>query len=208
MNLKCSGAMAAVAVVRPIKMRDTIRILSRTLTAGMLVALLAEQGWAPIFGFFPGLSKLIEHADCIVVAQLRDADPIGDVGGGTIRTIRVLAVLKGEVKVGAEARAYLRVLPFTTKPLKLHTLHPRGFRSGDRFVLFLNQNRDSKKEFEFQNENSSGDSFWIAPSSDLSKLKGAEARADIEFLLRDAVEYEKGQVRDYAQTVKTYLESE
>jgi len=179
-------------------------------SAALTVALLAGRSWAPIFSFFPGLSKLVDRSEFIVVAQILNQSkaPEYDMGGGATQAVRVLAVLKGDIKPGLETTAYLRNLPFRTGRVSRYTVLEKRFAPGERYVLFLVKNRDSKYKFAYRNENSSGDSFWISPSSDLSKMEPHNERGNITYLLNDVVKHEKERLKDLEETIAGYLEED
>lgn len=173
-----------------------------------ITALMAGRSWAPIFSFFPGLTKLTDRSEHIVVVTIMPQlnTPQTDIGGGSIQKIKILAVLKGDLKPGVETTAYVRNLPFRTGRVSRYTVLEKAFTPGWHYVLFLVKNNDPKYKFEYRNQNSSGDSFWIAPTSDLSKIKPNDVRGNITFLLRDVIEYEKTRFKDLEETVDGYLE--
>ena len=170
------------------------------------IALLAGRSWAPIFDPFPGFSKLIDSSDYIVVVSILQQGKENGFDGWSKEKIHVLAVIKGDIQPGLETTASLRNLGLRTGRVSTKTILEQDFRPGERFVLFLVKNRDRKGGSPIESENSCGNSFWVAPSSDLSKLKPNDVRGNITQLLADVVAHEKSQLRDLEATIAGYLE--
>jgi|CXWL01.1.fsa_nt_gi hypothetical protein len=183
------------------------KALIGVLTVGML-ALVTGRAWAPIYSFFPGLSTLAERSEFIVVATIlpQMPDPQTDIGGGAAQKIKILGVLKGDIKPGLETVAYLRNLSVRTGRVNRPTVLEKGYLWSERYVLFLVKNRDPKLAFEYRNENSSGDSFWVSPASDLAKLDPKDIHGSISVLLKDVLAHEKDRLKDLDETIKGYLE--
>jgi hypothetical protein len=171
-----------------------------------LLVLTAAQSWAGAFGLFPGLSALISRSDFIVVAYIADSLPTIDLGTGSIQKVRILASIKGDLKSGTEATAWVRDLPFSDS--NFHgTLHPRGWHPGNRMVLFLMKNDDPKRPYQYRMLNLSGDSFGVSPTLDLSKLTASTPRKNIELILRESLKYETAELKEYGKNTENYLGS-
>jgi hypothetical protein len=168
--------------------------------------MLASDSWAPIFSSFPGLPKLIERADLIVVAKIAQQTGKSDIGGGSVFRIEVLKSLKGNLSPGATASVYLRNLPFSDGRISVYTVLQQWTAPGDWRILFLNKATETEKDFEYRNENASGDSIRIAPDSNLSKLSGKNVQEDISVLINETVTYEESRLKTLKQVAKTMTE--
>lgn len=187
------------------------------LPAAICLVLMPRTAPAPIYSFFPGLDKLINGADFIVVADIIRGPSVEerDMGGGGTFHIEVVQVLKGDVKPNKQSTAYLRDLPFVIGP-RDHAEPAVGIMSGGRYMLFLNKpgthmNLDGKPPpAEFENENCEGDAVWLGPSDasgsnyfDLELLKGKSVRESVVALLNHTAT----QQQKFATAVKAMIES-
>jgi predicted 3-demethylubiquinone-9 3-methyltransferase (glyoxalase superfamily) len=171
---------------------------------------------APIYSFFPGLDKLINGADFIVVADIIKGPALEerDMRGGGTFDIEVVQVLKGDIKPSKRATAYLRDLPFVIGP------HDRaaptvGLMPGGRYLLFLSKpgthmNLDGQPPpADYENENCEGDAVWLgSPESashyfDLESLKGKSVRESVAALLKHIAIAQQ----EFAKAVNLMLES-
>jgi 1,2-phenylacetyl-CoA epoxidase PaaB subunit len=106
-------------------------------------------------------------------------------------------------------------------------LFPNYAQQDDRRVIFLRNNKrayasahfpanirkSSPPKHEYGTPRTSGNQFWVAPSSDMSALKSRDVRQNIDTLLYDAIAYDKSRhwrSRDYrfVDDVQIYLGSE
>jgi hypothetical protein len=111
---------------------------------------------------------------------------------------------------------------------RLYDLYPSYSSPEDRRVVFLRkvQKERFRKESvlhpgfpqwpesrcEYESLTDSGNQFWVAPISDLSKLDASQVRSSIDTLVREALSYDAGKpwlLRDqrYADIAQIYLES-
>ncbi len=187
------------------------------LTALFLI-LMPDKAPAPIYGTFPGLNKLIDGAEFIVVAEIIKRPPIEefDMGGGATFEIEVVKALKGNAKPGKRSTAYLRDLSFTIGPHDITGL-TQGFIPTGRYLLFLNRpgththdENGKPLPVDFENENCEGDAVWISSSDasptgyfDLESLKGKSVRECVVALLNHAA----NEQRRFATAVGAMIES-
>jgi predicted 3-demethylubiquinone-9 3-methyltransferase (glyoxalase superfamily) len=173
----------------------------RLFLPALCVLLLPATAPAPIYGGFENLNTLINEAEFVVVAKILKSPPMPDFGNGGTFEIQVEKVLKGDVKEGKRATAYLRDLYFDIRQHEAVSL-THGFLTDQLYLLFLNKPgahiRDADNKplpVDFENANSSGDAVWISPPSgnfDLDSLKGKSIReAVIAVLTHTATEQRK-----------------
>jgi hypothetical protein len=174
----------------------------------LLILFFPYDSPAPIYGFFPGISKLLERADAVVVADIVEQSGKNYFGGGDEFNIRIRKVLKGKADEGRTYSAYLRDLGFRIAQTNYcRSLFPQGLRRGAAGVFFLNKGDRAETKLEFRNENCEGDAFSISPNADLKKLSGLKSREAIELLLKDASAYYGDGFPDYKAAVSTMLAS-
>jgi len=186
----------------------------RTILASLLLILFFPyESPAPIYGFFPGLSKLLERADAVVVADILEKPTKMGFGGGGVFKIRIRKVLKGDLGEGQAYSAYLRDLGFHTQTDRCRSLFPEGLMPGARGAFFLKKSDRSISEaiesaeikVEFWNENCEGDAFSINPNADLKKLSGLTLRGAVELLLKESSAYYGERFPDYKAAVTNIL---
>jgi len=158
--------------------------------------LLPSTAPAPIYGPFPGLDKLIDDADFIVIAEITKRPVMTDLGDGGIFEIQVIKALKGDVKEGKRT-AYLRNLPVEVGSQTVSSL-TNGFLQGQIYLLFLKKGgtgfRDENSkplDTDFECENYAGDAIWINQQlaggyelNELNSLNGKSVRESIVTLLQ------------------------
>ena len=181
----------------------------RTILAALLLILFFPyESPAPISGFFPGLSKLLERADAVVVAEIIEKSDKNYLGGGDDFKIRIRKVLKGEAEEGRTYSAYLRDLGFyITKTNRCRSLFPEGLRRGATGVFFLKKNDRAEPKTEFISENCEGDAFSINPNADLKKLSGLRSREAVELLLKNSSAYYGERFPEYNAAITNMLAS-
>ncbi len=180
----------------------------RTILASLLLVVgLSHESLAPIYGLFPGLSKLLEGADAVVVAEIIERPTQTGWEPGGVYKIYIQKVLKGEAKDAGTYSAYLRSLPFRTTTNHIASLLPGGLKAGARAVFFLKKNDDAELKADFRNENCAGDAFSINPNVDLKELDGFGPRQAVEFLLKDRLAYERARFHDYETAVTDMVAS-
>jgi predicted 3-demethylubiquinone-9 3-methyltransferase (glyoxalase superfamily) len=182
----------------------------------IVLASLPQTAPAPIYGAFESLDALIKGADFIVVAEIvkkpREEDI--DIGGGGDYDIQVEYAIKGDVKAGKRATAYLRDLGLSIGPAQYSSL-TQGYVVGERYLLFLNKpgthfhEQDGKPpSVDFENENCEGDAIWISSPTPFSyfkveSLKGKSVRESIVTLLNQtAIQHQR-----FATAVQAIIES-
>jgi hypothetical protein len=142
----------------------------------------------------------------IVVARIVAFRSPGDEGGQRLYEIEVLSVMKGDAKPGAHIVAILRNLPFDPSrgdPKRYRrSVLDQWIVPGDRRALFLMKIADKKRGADYQAYNAGGDSFWVSPDSDLSKIGKGDVRKSITSLLDDVVAYETARLEDLKARVK------
>ena len=174
----------------------------------LLIVFFPYDSPAPIYGFFPGMSALLERADAVVVADIAEQSGKNYFGGGDDFKIRIRKVMKGEAKEGQTYSAYLRDLGFyITQTNRCRSLFPEGLRRGATGVFFLQKSDHAEPKVEFRNENCEGDAFSISPNADLKKLPGLKSREAVELLLKDALAYYGERFPDYKTAVSKMLAS-
>jgi hypothetical protein len=130
----------------------------RVLALATLLALFPRPAPAPIYGFFPGLEKLIEQSSDIIVAEIlpNEDNPEGaysaiSFGMHEDRWLRVLCVIKGDLPVGERRQVALRDLGFNKACYRFVKVSDDGitpvfesygqrgyaFPAGSRHLLFL-----------------------------------------------------------------------
>jgi len=174
----------------------------------LLILFFPYESAAPIYGFFPGMSKLLEGADAVVVADIVEESGKNYFGGGDDFKIRIRKVLKGEAEEGRTYSAYLRDLGFhITQTNRCPSLFPEGLRRGVTGVFFLKKSDPAQPKVEFRNENCEGDAFSISPNPDLKKLPGLKSREAVELLLKDGSAHYGERFPDYKAAVSSMLTS-
>jgi hypothetical protein len=183
------------------------------LIAVICLAFLPTRAPAPIFGEFPGLDKLINGADFILVAVIMKRPDMPDMGNGGIFEIEIVRVLKGDTKQGRHT-AYLRDLPFTLEPHTARSL-TNGFFEDQVYLLFLQKGgtgfRDENNKplrTDFESENCAADAIWINQQigrgydlKELDSLKGKSTRDAIVTLLQHTAKRH----REFADAVDAIL---
>ncbi len=118
------------------------RVCVGLLTFLAVVLLLAEPAWAPIFGRYPGLDKLVERADAIAVVQIvecvsdKEAAPTSHVD----YLVRVRDVLKGDMPGGQRLKVSLRCLPLrVNSDARVRPFNGWGFKSDYWYIVFFRQ---------------------------------------------------------------------
>jgi hypothetical protein len=172
----------------------------------LLILFFPYESPAPIYGFFPGMSKLVERAETVVVADIVEQSGKDSYGGGDDFKVRIRKVLKGEVEEGRTYSAYLRDLGFhLTQTNRCPSLFPEGLRRGATGVFFLQKSDRAEAKVEFRNENCEGDAFSIDPNADLKKMSGLKPREAVELLLKNSSAYYGERFPDYKAAVSSML---
>ena len=174
----------------------------------LLILFFPYESPAPVYGFFPGMSNVLERADAVVVAEIVEQSGKSYFGGGDDFKIQIRKVLKGEAEEGRTYSVHLRDLGFRiTQTNRCPSLFPEGLRRGATGVFFLNKSAGAELKVEFRNENCEGDAFSISPNADLKKLSGLKSRAAVELLLKDASAYYGERFPAYRAAVSSMLTS-
>jgi predicted 3-demethylubiquinone-9 3-methyltransferase (glyoxalase superfamily) len=186
-----------------------------SLLATICLILTCRTAPAPIYGYFPGLDKLIDGAAFILVADVLKRPDELDFGSGGTFEIYIAKVLKGNAKEGKRATAYLRDLGFGYEPGKFATL-ANDFEGG-RYLLFLNKpgthihdENGKPLPVDFEDENCEGDAVWVSTSGaspvgyfDLESLKGKSVRESVVAILN----HSETEQQKFAIAVKAMIES-
>ena len=179
----------------------------RTILASLLLILfLPYESPAPVYSLFPGMSKLLERADAVVVAEIVEKPTI-DFGDGGVFKIRIRKVLKGQAEEGRTYSAYLRDLGFWLAQTNCFSLFPEGLLTGARGAFFLNKSQRAEPKAEFWNEGCEGDAFAVHANADLKALTGLRPREAVELLLKDSLAYYGKRFPDYKAALTNMLAS-
>lgn len=180
-----------------------VRIILASL---LLILFFPYKSPAPIYGFFPGMSKLLERADAVVVADIVEQAGKNYFGGGDDFKLRIRKVLKGQAEEGRTYSAHLRDLGFfITRTNRCESLFPEGLKPGATGVFFLQKTDPADLKVEFRNENYEGDAFSISPSADLKRLPALKSREAVELLLKDASAHYGERFPDFKRAVSSML---
>lgn len=140
---------------------------------GVAIWLLPHHAFAPIFGTFPGLDRLIQRSDVIVVAELSKEDlrVVPALGGPLLYgNINLLHTIKG--KIEKKPAVLLSILPLqlpasasTTgfDPLEEWALDLRKDPPPVKVVLFLEPRGKDKEGFRVMNDKGEEITYGATP---------------------------------------------
>ena len=172
----------------------------------ILLLALSKPTFAPIFGTFPGLDKLISRSDAILVVDLLKQKSLSPWGLHEDYEVYVRKVIKGKITQDKKVILSLRFLPFVSL-LKSESNIRWGFRIGERHIVFLSKNNEPDKAL-YSSLNYSGGHMQVSPQNNLSKLKGDEPKEIISQLLKDFLEYKRQELETLVHQVKLILGKE
>ena len=174
----------------------------------ILLLALSKPTFAPIFGMFPGLDKLISRSDAILVVDLLKQKSSSPFGLHEDYEVYVRKVIKGEIAQDKKMILSLRFLPFVSL-LKSESNIRLGFRFriGERHIVFLSKNNEPDKAL-YSSLNYEGGHMQVSPQNSLSKLKGDEPKEIISQLLKDFLEYKRQELKTLVHQVKLILGKE
>ncbi|MHC4503056.1 MAG: hypothetical protein ACYTFI_07115 [Planctomycetota bacterium] len=192
----------------------------RAASFGLLavVALLGitREAYAPIYGPFPGLTKLIDRADVIAVVMIVQGG-LGPLGIHGDYDVRVLKTLKGELP-RTNMTLSLRHVPFLTATMRASRLRFRDsdFIPWSRHIVFLREVEGRPVGFDqerikrvgpsfYQSLNCAGGHMPVSPSWRPSRNGDGSVRATIAALVRGYVNHKRAELRHVEERAKMIL---
>jgi hypothetical protein len=162
-------------------------------------ALICSSVLAYTFQSFSDLDSLMEYSDFIVVARI--ADPIRDNGcdpvtykDGLVRyDVIVVHNVRGELS--------LNRYPVILQSGFIRDYH--NFRPGKMALLFLTDRNSIGGKKVLMNTSDSGSIMPARPNLDLSKLRGLSEKQQIEFILKDYVNYKEEELKALKSDLST-----
>ena len=169
-----------------VKATFDLKIMMKTLTVLLAaVVLAATVAHAVMIGFFPGLDKLIEQADAVVI--LRVDKHVTDFGSPTLYSTHdcyVYQTLKGDIPTNTTVRFQLMDTrtQFVT-PYAIHSTH----------LMFLTKKRTTNEPTDYRTVEIRGANTRLGPFGNEKMPNGKTVKDQIKALLKKTLEYNKKQ---------------
>lgn len=164
---------------------------------------LTDSAFADTFGGFPGLGKLIQRSDAIVIVDiLEQKNPFRQprISDRQNYQASILKVIKGEIPEGTTTLS-LRFLPVGCTQ---GAASRAEFYFGQRQIVFLRKCQQ-QGEVSYAMLDYEGGHMQISPRTDLSKLKGKEPKQIVSELLESFLEFKRKEVHDLERQIETIL---
>ncbi|RYD65014.1 MAG: hypothetical protein EOP84_32260 [Verrucomicrobiaceae bacterium] len=151
--------------------------IAKFIAAWLITSCIAQ---AVMIGDFPGLSKLAEQADAIVVLRIdKSSDDFGSPDHYSTHECYIYQTIKGDIPKGGRVRLRL-----------MDTRHPgiSVFGSGTTFLAFLTKKRSSHEPTEYRSLEIRGSITRLPPTGQESAPVSLSPEDHIRRILKRAVE--------------------